>query len=209
MNYELKTNFMVGFNRRFSPFMQRAKELTLSRINPLMINYRMNAGYIPLTHWVHGEEGGGRNIGEACHIYDLFNFFTESEVESIEGKSITPHTEQYAGNDNFTATIKYRDGSVCNLIYTALGAKEYPKEEMEIYFDGKIIRMSDYKKLDIFGGRYKGMEMKTAEKGHMEELKAFTEAIKDKREAIPLWQQVQATEISFEVEELLMVNSQW
>jgi predicted dehydrogenase/threonine dehydrogenase-like Zn-dependent dehydrogenase len=204
-SYELKTNFMVGFNRRFSPVIQRAKELTLSRINPLMINYRMNAGYIPLTHWVHGEEGGGRNIGEACHIYDLFNFFTESEVESIEGKSITPHTEQYVRNDNFTATIKYRDGSVCNLIYTALGAKEYPKEEMEIYFDGKIIRLSDYKKLDIFGGRYKGMEMKTAEKGHMEELKAFAEAIKDKREAIPLWQQVQATEISFEVEKLLSV----
>jgi len=204
--YELKTNFMVGFNRRFSPCIQRAKELTLSRINPLIINYRMNAGYIPLSHWVHGEEGGGRNIGEACHIYDLFNFFTESEVESIDGKSITPHSEQYARNDNFTATIKYRDGSVCNLIYTALGAKEYPKEEMEIYFDGKIIRMSDYKKLDIFGARYKGLDSKMAAKGHLEELKAFAEAIKDKREAIPLWQQVQATEISFEVEKLLMVN---
>lgn len=202
--YELKTNFMVGFNRRFSPCIQRAKELTLSRINPLIINYRMNAGYIPLSHWVHGEEGGGRNVGEACHIYDLFNFFTESEVESIDGKSITPHSEQYARNDNFTATIKYRDGSVCNLIYTALGAKEYPKEEMEIYFDGKIIRMSDYKKLDIFGARYKGLDSKMAAKGHMEELRAFAEAIKDKREAIPLWQQVQATEISFEVEKKLL-----
>ena len=144
-------------------------------------------------------------IDKGRNKYDLFNFFTESEVESIEGKSITPHTEQYARNDNFTATIKYRDGSVCNLIYTALGAKEYPKEEMEIYFDGQIIRMSDYKKLDILGDRYKGMETKTAEKGHMEELKAFAEAIKDKREAIPLWQQVQATEISFEVEKLLSV----
>jgi len=206
--YELKTNFMVGFNRRFSPCIQRAKELTLSRINPLIINYRMNVGYIPLSHWVHGEEGGGRNIGEACHIYDLFNFFAESEVESIAGKSITPHSEQYARNDNFTATIKYRDGSVCNLIYTALGAKEYPKEEMEIYFDGKIIRMSDYKKLDIFGARYKGLDSKMAAKGHMEELKAFAEAIKDKSEAIPLWQQVQATEISFEVEKLLRVNGE-
>ena len=33
----------------------------------------MNAGYVPLDHWVHGPEGGGRNIGEACHVYDVFD----------------------------------------------------------------------------------------------------------------------------------------
>jgi len=203
---ELQTNFMVGFNRRFSPFMQKAKELTTSRINTLIINYRMNAGYIPLTHWVHGEEGGGRNIGEACHIYDLFNFFTDSEVASLEAKSISPKTDQFAKNDNFIATIKYKDGSLCNLIYTALGSKDHPKEEMEIFFDGKIIKMSDYKKLEVFGIKHKGLETKTIEKGHMEELKAFAEAIKNKKEAIPLWQQVQATEISFEVEKQIFEN---
>ena len=50
---------MVGFNRRFSPGVQRAKELLQMRTTPLMINYRMNAGYIPMDHWVHGKEGGG------------------------------------------------------------------------------------------------------------------------------------------------------
>lgn len=199
-SYELRSNFMVGFNRRFSPFMQRAKELTLSRINPMIINYRMNAGYIPLTNWVHGEEGGGRNIGEACHIYDLFNFFTDAEVESINASAISPSTEQYAKNDNFIATVKYKDGSICNLIYTALGSKDYLKEEMEIYFDGKIIKMNDYKNLVIYGLKKKGLETKTIEKGHLQELETFYKAIKEGNEAIPLWQQVQATEISFEVE---------
>jgi predicted dehydrogenase/threonine dehydrogenase-like Zn-dependent dehydrogenase len=203
MSYEPRTNFMVGFNRRFSPFIRKAKELTSSRINPMIINYRMNAGYIPLTHWVHTEEGGGRNIGEACHIYDLFDFFTEAEVESVEAGSISPKTGHFARNDNFTAIIKYRDGSVCNLVYTALGSKECPKEEMDIYFDGRIISFSNYRKMEFFGTREKALVTRTFEKGHLEELEAFSTGIREGREPIPLWQQVQATEISFEVEERL------
>ena len=32
-----------------------------------------------------------------------------------------------------------------------MGTKDYPKEEMKIYFDGKIIFLNDYKDLKIFG----------------------------------------------------------
>ena len=56
---------MTGFNRRFAPAIARVCEAVRARSAPLMINYRMNAGYMPATHWVHGPEGGGRNIGEA------------------------------------------------------------------------------------------------------------------------------------------------
>ena len=100
-----KVPFMIGFNRRFSPYAQKIKELVKNRANPMVINYRMNAGFISKEYWVHTMEGGGRNIGEACHIYDLFNFFTEREVESISAISITPNTEQYSRNDNFVTTI--------------------------------------------------------------------------------------------------------
>jgi len=191
----------VGFNRRFSPYGQRIKEITKNRLSPMIINYRMNAGYIPLNHWVHTEEGGGRNIGEACHIYDLFNFFTDSEAVSVEAKSITPKSEQYVSNDNFVATIKYKDGSLCNLTYTALGSTDYPKEEMEIYVDGKILKMVDYEELEISGAKYKGLQTKTREKGYLEELKAFYKAFREGGEPIPLWQLIQATEISLSVEE--------
>ncbi|MFQ5585208.1 MAG: bi-domain-containing oxidoreductase [Thermodesulfobacteriota bacterium] len=194
---------MVGFNRRFSPFMEKAKEITDQRLNPMIINYRMNAGYIPLSHWVHGEEGGGRNIGEACHMYDLFNFFTDAEVQSVEAASITPKTGQFAKNDNFIATVRYRDGSLCTLTYTALGSKEYPKEEMDIYVDEKIIKVRDYKQIEFFGIEMKGAESRVVDKGHLQELRVFFQAIRDGREAIPLWQQLQATEISFEVERQL------
>jgi predicted dehydrogenase len=202
---ETKVPFLVGFNRRFSPHMRRVKELTDKRIGPLIVNYRMNAGFIPKDNWVHSAEGGGRNIGEACHIYDLFNCLTGSEVESVSAASITPTTEQYLRNDNFIATLKYKDGSVCNLIYTSLGSRDVSKEQMDVYMDGKIIQLDDYKKVSVFGARVKGLDTTIPQKGQLEELKAFFASIKSGGGyPIPLWQMVQATEISFEVEGQLM-----
>lgn len=201
---KMKTPFMVGFNRRFSPYTQKIKEVVKHRLNPMIINYRINAGFITKEHWVHKEEGGGRNVGEACHVYDLFNFLTEREVVSICATSIDPQSEQYARNDNFIAIIKYKDGSVCNLIYTALGTDEVSKEQMEIYVDDKIIHLDNYRKLQIFGTKMKGMGNKIQEKGHYEELLEFINSIKKgDGYPIPLWQIIQATEVSFEVEEKL------
>jgi len=198
---ETKVPFMIGFNRRFSPCVKKIKGIITNRQNPMIVNYQINAGFIPKNHWVHTEEGGGRNIGEACHIYDLFNFLTESEVESVSAASISPKTENYARNDNFIATIKYKDGSVCNLIYTALGNKKVSKEQMDIYVDGKIICLNDYKNLEIFGTRVEKIETKIQNKGHYEEMIEFAKSIKENDGyPIPLWQLVQATEISFEVE---------
>ena len=78
---ETQVPFMVGFNRRFSPSARRAKEIIANRQNPLMILYRMNAGYLPPDHWTQTEEGGGRIIGEGCHIFDLFQYFVGAPVE--------------------------------------------------------------------------------------------------------------------------------
>ncbi|MBE3093915.1 MAG: bi-domain-containing oxidoreductase, partial [Actinobacteria bacterium] len=197
-----KIPYMVGFNRRFSPFSAKIKEIIKNRTNPLIINYRMNAGYIPKEHWVHNEEGGGRNIGEACHIYDLFTFLTESQFISVNTSSINPKTEFYQSSDNFITTIKFEDGSVCNLVYTSMGNENYPKEQMEVYFDGKMILLNDYKELNFFGIKEKNLKISIQDKGHYNELKAFGQYLKGKKDTgiIPLWQLIQATEISFEVE---------
>ena len=195
---------LTGFNRRFSPFAQRAKELVESRTNPMIINYRMNAGYIPLSHWVHSEEGGGRNLGEACHIYDLFTFFTNSKVVSVQARSLAPKTQHYSSRDNFVATLGFEDGSVATLTYTALGSTEFPKEQMEIYWDGKVLMLDDYKQLQVHGSNAKGMTSKRADKGHKREMEVFADTLNQGGEwPIPLWQQVQATEIALQVEEQL------
>jgi predicted dehydrogenase/threonine dehydrogenase-like Zn-dependent dehydrogenase len=203
-----KIPYIVGFNRRFSPFSVKIKSIIKNRANPLLINYRMNAGYIPKEHWVHSEEGGGRNIGEACHIYDLFNFFTDSEFYSISAYSITPLSKQYLVNDNFSATIKYKNGSVCNLIYTSMGSRVAPKEQMDVYFDGKDLYLNDFKELYLYDARSKLLAKGIQDKGHFNELKSFGEYLKgnNKVQIIPLWQLIQATEISFEVEKQIKEN---
>ncbi|KHD05804.2 hypothetical protein PN36_02785 [Candidatus Thiomargarita nelsonii] len=164
----------------------------------------MNAGYIPLDHWVHTEEGSGRNIGETCHIYDLFTYLTGSKVIDVTAHAITPTTNHYSRHDNFVATMHFEDGSVATLTYTALGSNKYPKEQMEVYVDGKVLVMNDYQKRDIVGVKAKGIQSKTMDKGQKQELEMFAQAIKQSGEcAIPLWQQVQAMEIAFDVEKLI------
>ncbi len=192
---------MTGFNRRFSPAIQKARALIANRSTPLMINYRMNAGFIPAKHWVQGEEGGGRNIGEACHVYDLFNYLTGASAASICAKSITPAGKQWRRNDNFVATVKFNEGSVCSLTYTALGSKDHPKEKMEIFTDGMVISMDDYKSLSVSGSDRKGWESGAAQKGHMEELEAFVYCLKNDVDwPIPLEEQLSATQLSFDIE---------
>lgn len=193
---------LTGFNRRFSPAIVRCKEILHNRTTPIIVNYRMNAGYIPLDHWVHTEEGGGRNIGEACHIYDLFNYLTDgAKVGQVQACSISPRGKQWVRNDNFVATIKYEDGSVCTLTYTALGDKSYPKERMEIFADGKVISMDDFKSLHVVGGKHKGWNSSVVDKGQFQELKAIAQALSGKSGwPITLADQIQATRISFDVE---------
>jgi predicted dehydrogenase/threonine dehydrogenase-like Zn-dependent dehydrogenase len=195
---------LTGFNRRFSAYAQRIKELTAQRTGPMMLNYRMNAGYLPADHWVHGEEGGGRNLGEACHIYDLFTYLTGARVERVQAAAIKSKTAHYRTNDNFTACLTFADGSVASLTYTALGSKEYAKERLDVFVDGKVISLDDYKTLTIAGSKGKGLHTRLPEKGQKEELEMFARAIREAGEwPIPLWQQVQATTIALQVEEAL------
>ena len=196
-----KVPFMVGFNRRFSKYAREAKRIISNRKNPMIINYRMNAGYLPLDHWTQTEEGGGRLIGEGCHIFDLFNYFTDSEAESISVNKITPKTDHVSCADNCVVTVKYKDGSVCTLTYTGQGHKDYGKEFCEIIVDGMVITIDDYKKLEGYGVNLKNIKSSISDKGQYEELLAFYKAIKGKNKyAIPLWQLEQATKISIMVE---------
>ena len=170
----------------------------------MIINYRMNAGYQPLSLWYHQEEGGGRNLGEACHIYDIFTFLIDAKIEKVEAYSISPTTEHYSSRDNFTALLKFSDGSIATLTYSALGNPKHPKELMEVYVDGKVIKLEDYKEMHIIMKNTKKITSKRAEKGHFEELDAFATAIINKQEwPIPLWQQAQAMQIALDVDKCL------
>lgn len=202
---ETKVPYMVGFNRRFSKYAIEVKKHIKDRINPLIINYQMNAGYIPLDHWVHTEEGGGRIIGECCHIFDLFNYFTEAKVVSFSVDSINPKGKNISQRDNMVVTLKYEEGSICTLTYTSIGNNTYQKEFCHIYCDGKIITIDDYKRINGYGVNLLKLNNKSPEKGQYEELIEFAKIIRSEdRYSIPLWQLEQSSEISYLVEQEVM-----
>src|SRR5690606_35683376 len=63
---------MVGYNRRFSPYIVKMKSLLDVVEAPKSFIMTMNAGAIPPDVWIQqADVGGGRIIGEACHYIDL------------------------------------------------------------------------------------------------------------------------------------------
>ncbi|WP_028880706.1 bi-domain-containing oxidoreductase [Terasakiella pusilla] len=194
---------LTGYNRRFAPGVAKIREKLKDRQGPMIIDYRMNAGHIPLDHWVHGKEGGGRNLGEACHIYDLFTALSGSEVEEISALSIVPKEGMLAKNDNFVATIRFKNGDIAKLTYTALGNSSWPKEQMNVYCDQEVYFLDDYNKV-IGGKEQEELWSGSSDKGHKAEIAALYEALSGKADwPIPMWQQLQVSNIAFAVEEAI------
>lgn len=198
-----KPLLMVGFNRRFSTYANEIKKHTNNRINPLFIQYRMNAGYIPQDHWVH--EHGGRVVGECCHIIDLMNYLTESEIKSINVESLQPTNSKFSISDNKSIILKYNDGSICNIQYFSTGAKELSKEYMEVHFDGKSIILDDYKELKGYGIKINSISSLTSEKGQLEELVFLYKSLKGNIENWPIeyWDLIQTTQTTFMINSLV------
>ena len=190
----------VGFNRRYAPSIIHLKQRLASRATPLHIIYRMNAGYQPPNHWVHGMEGGGRVLGEACHIFDLFRFLTAAPAVEVSATGLQTLQSDILASDNFTATIRYADGSIATLLYTAQGGADLPKEAMELHVGQQSFLLDDYKTLRGFGVKKADFQTKLQEKGHLEELHAFHDAIRGAIDRHRLWEEaVEVTRTTLEV----------
>jgi predicted dehydrogenase/threonine dehydrogenase-like Zn-dependent dehydrogenase len=159
---------MVGFNRRFSPISNKIKEIIKERTNPLIINYQMNAGYLPIDHWTNSEEGGGRIIGEACHILDLFSYYIGSSATEINA-TVLGGKRDIIGDEDICISIKYEDGSLGILNYFSKGSAILSKERFEIHFDGKSILVDNFKRAKGYGIEL-DISFKKPEKGLFEEL---------------------------------------
>ena len=123
-----------------------------------------------------------------------------SRPVDVHACTIVPASDHWRRDDNFVATIRYADGSICTLTYTSMGAKNFPKERADIFVDGKVIVLDDYKQLTVTGGKggWKGL---TIEKGQFEELKALAEAFRPQGQfPISLADQLSASRVSFAVE---------
>lgn len=195
---------LTGYNRRFSPHIQKMLPIVRGRSNPMIINYIMNAGKLPADHWTLDKNvGGGRNLGEACHIYDLFTYLIGEEYADTTVHKIHPNTSYYSSNDNFVASFTFKDGSIATLTYTSLGSKDFAKETMQIFVDGLVIELDDFKRTQGYGTKLL-FTTQSPEKGQLQEVISLAESVKNSGNwPIPIWEQFQVSQMAFDVEQEL------
>lgn len=141
----------IGFNRRYSELVQKLKKQLNASKQPKLVNFRINAGNIPASSWIQDASvGGGRIIGEACHFIDLCNYIIDDEIVSFDINAMPIDNKNVVADDNFVIIIKYKNGSLANVIYTSLGGKKQAKELLEVFSGGKSYVINDFMSLEEF-----------------------------------------------------------
>jgi predicted dehydrogenase len=189
---------LTGFNRRFSPLAQTLHSSLATRHEPLYAHYRVNAGYIPLNHWVHDpNQGGGRIIGEGCHFIDFITFLVGSPPVAVAAHAL-PDNNKYR-EDNVSMTFTFPDGSIGIVDYLANGDKSLPKERIEVFCEGMVAVLDDFRKLEIVkDGKKKEERLAVQDKGWRDEMRAFAKSIREGGEPpIPYEQLIGVTKSTF------------
>lgn len=170
---------MVGFNRRFSPLARKAKEFFADRRAPLSIIYRVNAGRVSREHWTQDRrEGGGRMVGEVCHFIDLMQYWTGSPPVSVFAEAIAAENYEIVNEDSCFVTLRFADGSNGCIAYLAEGEKTLAKERVEIFCEGKVFVLDDFREGQLFKkGRVEKLKLRRRDKGQAEEVRAVCKTV--------------------------------
>lgn len=171
-------SLLVGFNRRFAPHTQQVARFFEQAVGPFVLNYRVNAGQIPATHWTRDpKEGGGRIIGEVCHFVDLLQYFTKAKPVRVYAEPLSPD-RGVKDDDSVIITIKFDDGSVGNVSYLANGDTSFPKERLELSSTGRSAVIDNFQHLTLHQqGKKREFKFSAIQKGHKEEVRTFLQTI--------------------------------
>lgn len=178
---------MVGFNRRFAPTTRRMHALLDAVVGPKSFVFTMNAGAIPATHWTQDPAvGGGRIIGEACHHIDLMRFLCGHPIVSIYARRMGDAPGVETPDDKAAIVLGFADGSFGTIHYLANGGSVFPKERIEVFADGGVLQIDNFRALRGYGWRgFSQSKSLRQNKGQQECAQAFLSAIGSGVPAIP------------------------
>lgn len=200
----------VGFNRRFAPMAQQMREFYASRSEPMLVQYRVNAGYLPLTHWLHDpQQGGGRIIGEACHFIDFLTFLTGQPPAAVSVTGLAD-ADKY-NQDNVLLTFRFPDSSIGTIAYLANGNRNLGKERVEVFCAGKTAILDDFRTLELTSdsGRKLVRSPLGQDKGHQKAWANFIRLLLQGGELpIPYEHLFKITEASFAALEALRTHTE-
>lgn len=171
----------VGLNRRYAPLIGTIRnELQTNKI-PAVYDYIANAGYIPPEHWTQDEsKGGGRIIGEAVHFIDTIQYLDGSEIREI--KVSFAANPAYPKRDNALITVRFQSGAAATIVYTSMGSKKYPKEQLRVFSNGAVYEMDNYVGLRKYGSSKKSEIKLKQDKGFAGEYRYIYDVLNGRKE---------------------------
>jgi predicted dehydrogenase/threonine dehydrogenase-like Zn-dependent dehydrogenase len=170
---------LVGFNRRFSPHVQRMREMLRETQGPKSLSLLMNAGVIPPDHWTQDPQvGGGRILGEACHFIDLARFLVGARIVGASAGAMRGSSGAAPSLDTAQISLEFEDGSIASIQYYANGHRSFPKERVEVFASGRILQLENFRVLRGFGwSGFRGFRTWRQDKGHAACVQAFLKAV--------------------------------
>jgi len=188
---------MVGFNRRFAPQVARMRTLLAGVGGPKSIVITVNAGAIPASHWTQDPSvGGGRIVGEGCHLIDLARHLAAAPI-----RSHSAHALASASGDSATIGLEFDDGSIAAIHYLANGSKAFPKERVEVFAGGRVLQLDNFRRLTGFGWpSFSAMRLWRQDKGQRACTQAFVDAVQAGGAApIPLAELLEVSRVTIDV----------
>ena len=161
--------FLVGFNRRFSRAATILRERLAAHTAPGIIQYRVNATGGGAGDWTVSDEGGGRAVGEACHMVDFLHAVAGSPLQSVQVLA----RDGAQADANFVAQFRFESGLVAQLLYTTLGHPSVPKERVEAFLGQEVVTVDDFRSVQVSKSGLRGTRKETVDKGYRDEWEAF------------------------------------
>lgn len=82
--------------------------------------------------------------------------------------------------DKMTILLEFADGSTGAIHYLANGSKRYPKERVEVFSEGRVLVLDNFKTLRGYGCKgFRRKRLWRQDKGHAAEVAAFIERVVD------------------------------
>ncbi|PHZ84838.1 bi-domain-containing oxidoreductase [Paremcibacter congregatus] len=199
---------MVGFNRRYAPLMQKLKKQVEKSTDPMSIMYTCNAGAIPADTWVQDSEaGGGRIIGEACHFIDIVRFLCGCPIVDIQAASMKMPEGVTDCHDTASIMLRFKNGSLATIHYFANGHQSFPKERIEVFQNGNIMILNNFRRLTGFGNKSINCKTFKQNKGQQECCNNFVESLRNgENTPIPYEEIMEVSRVAIKAWDQLLVQ---
>jgi len=168
---------LVGHNRRFSPATEELRRFFTPRRSAMMMQFRVNAGPMDPDHWHRGPEGGGRWMAEGSHFVDFAAAMCGQAPKRVYAARTAGEANATSG-ESWNVSLEFPDGSLANIAYCDLGDRAMPKEQCELFADGKAAVLEDFKRIVFYASGRRRTWRERQDKGHADQIAAFCRTIR-------------------------------